>query len=382
MLKIGILTYHGGINYGTILQGYAVYTLVKDTFPNANIEFINIKYYRNILRPQIPQTNCKGVVNDFKCIRKFRQFFKENFNFTQDKLYTKDSSKAWEFIKHSNYDIIFVGSDTILEFKSFHKGSSVPFYWLPPTIKAKKFFIAASSRNLSYNDLTSLQLEILKSSIKDFTFLGVRDKATFQLISKIDPYSKKKMKIIPDPTFSLKIDYKYAEKYNKNKKFNFNNKPIVCLHLVKYEPWAKPLANFLRGKGYIVASLKPIPYADILINDLGPFEYTGIMKYFKLVITERFHDSVFCFKNKTPVITYTPGNFYNNDAGESKYTSLFELFNMGDSLFCDRNSVSFDRIIDKIDITLSNYNKVYINSKLEQLKLQLNQFMKEVQELV
>jgi len=382
MLKIGILTYFGGLNYGTNLQGYAVYTLVRKTFPNANIEFIKLEYKKKILRPYLAQTNWNGVLNDFKRIRKFRKFSKENFNFTQDKLYTKDSSKAWEFIKHSNYDVIFVGSDTLLEFKSFHKGPSVPFYWLPPTIKAKKFFIAASSRNLSYNDLTSLQVEILKASIKSFSFLGVRDEATFQLISKINPYSKKKMKIIPDPTFSLEIDYKHVEKYIKNKKIDFNNKSVVCLHLVKYEKWTKPLTKLLRSKGYIIASLRPAPYADILFNDLGPLEYTGIMKYFKFVITHRFHDSVYCFKNKTPIITYTPGNFYNNDAGESKYTSLFKLFNMEDSLLGDRISVNMEKIIDKMDRTLTCYNSDFVVLKLEELKNQLNQFMSEIKQLI
>lgn len=381
-MKIGILTYYGGLNYGTTLQGYAVYNLIKEYFPNSYVEFIAVRDFQEPMRPCVRQTTIRGFINDLHSIRKFKNFIKVNMDFSKDKLYTKNFDEAINYINDQNYDAIFVGSDTILEFKSYHKGSSIPFYWLAPEIKAKKFFISASSRNLSYDNLSPSQIKKLLDSVRDYALLGVRDDATYRLIYKLAPNMRKKLKIIPDPTFCLDVDYKYVEDYIQKKRIDTLYRPIACIHTLKNDKWSKKLAESLKNKGYIVASIRTLPYADILLNDLGPLEYMGIMKYFKIFITHRFHDSVFCFKNKTPVVTYTPSSKYDNIAGESKYTSLFKIFNMNDSLITQRDLLNSEKIIDKMEHTLSIYDKDFVDTKLVELKRKLHEYMIEVRKCI
>ena len=125
--------------------------------------------------------------------------------------------------------------------------------------------------------------------------MGVRDEATFRLLSHFTVPGDDRLQIIPDPTFTFEIDYRYIEDYIIQRKLIFK-KPIVCLHLLRSTKWASTLADYFRQEGYIIASLRPAYYADIIFTDLLAFEQIGLYRYFDLVITHRFHDSIFSIK--------------------------------------------------------------------------------------
>lgn len=376
-MKIGILTYFGSLNCGVNMQAYAVKKIISRSFPDAEIEFVNLTDRNRFFRPYLRETNLIAFINDFKRIKKFKKFINTNFKFSSQKLVTKNRSEAIEFIIAQNYDYLFVGSDTILEFHEYNLEENIPFYWLSPEIKAKKYLIAASSRNLSLNHLSQKQIKLLHKTINDFTYLAVRDEATYHLICQISSKVKKKLCIIPDPTFDLEIDYTFAKKYIENKKIPVKKK-IAALHLTSKDHWASALAKKLKKHGFITVSFKPATYVDIQLNDLGPLEYIGIMKYFDIVITHRFHDSVFCFKNNTPVITYTPGKQYLNTDGESKYTNLFRLFKMEEFLFNDMSILNADIIFDRSMILLEKHKSHDINEVLINLKQELDNFIKNI----
>jgi hypothetical protein len=255
---------------------------------------------------------------------KYRKFFKENLTLSQDKLISPNLNDSLEFIRRQNYDAIYVGSDTLLELKRARK-DELTAYWLNNGLKTRKFLLAASSHNVTFEALSDHQREQMQQTIADFSLLGVRDEATFRLLSHFTRPDDERLRIIPDPTFTYEIDYSHIERYFKRRNLSFD-KPVVCLHLLRDSQWGSTLAAYFRKEGYIIASLRPAYYADVILTDLSPFEQMGVYRYFQLVITHRFHDAIFCLKNLTPVIVFPEQATDVTPFGESKHQSLLRAF--------------------------------------------------------
>lgn len=376
-MKIGILTYFGDLNSGTNLQAYSLQEAIKNKHgEDCIVEILNYHPWNRIKEwhPYMTSISAKGLINDINRLIKYRRFIDENLNLTRKRIVSKNPKKIWDLIKQYNYDSIYIGSDTLLELDRY-KSDQISAFWLPREINTKKFLIAASAKNLEYDNLSEFQKGRIEDSINSMDLLGVRDEATARLIKNFISNDDERLQIVPDPTFSYKIDYRNVEKYLLKKDIDLN-KPTICLHLTKETEYSFQLADSLRKKGYQIASLRPAYYADILLNDLSPLELIGIFKYFKAVVTHRFHDSIFCFKNQTPVITIPVTFNYTNSFNESKYTSLFKTFGVyKTNLINTKEENTVDNIINLLEKTIYEFPKKQIEIKLEELYLLFNQYV-------
>jgi exopolysaccharide biosynthesis predicted pyruvyltransferase EpsI len=242
-------------------------------------------------------------------------------------------------------------------------------YWLSPIIECKKILLAASARNLTYEFLTNQQKIDIQNSISGFSLCGVRDDATYRLLSHFIS-SKEKLQLIPDPTFTLEIDHQSVDEYLRRRKYNFK-KPTICFHLSKNEHWGKQLSVLLKNSGFQIASFRPNDYSDIILNDLSPLEQLGIYKYFQLMITNRFHDTIFCLKNNTPMITFPFNDEYITNYGESKYYSLLKEFDLLNSNYIKKKSrISSELLFGMVNNAIEDFNqkKLSIQLKIEENK--------------
>lgn len=376
-MNIGVFTVFGEGNFGVNMQSSTVYNKIAEKYPDSNVEFINVQPRdKDFFRVGMKRMCVKSVLNDIKKINKCKSF-KNGFSYSNNKLVTKKYSEAIEFIKNINYDMIFVGSDTILKFYDFHVDGNVPYFWLSEKIKAKKILIAASSCNTSINDLDEKSKNILRNSINDFDKIGIRDEATKTLISNVVPEREEGIVIIPDPTFAFEIDYRYAEEYIRNSKIR--DEKWVFLHPLANDRWVERFCELCHNDGYKVASMKKYNGIDLLINDIGPLEHAGIFKYFEFVVTPRFHDSVFAFKNHVPVVCVYSKKKYSNENGDSKYTNLFSYFGYKDSgLINSDNNVDGDFVYEKSIGMLNSYNKDNVSSVLSELRSRFNKYVASV----
>lgn len=365
-MKIGIMTYFHGVNPGTNIQAYATFLNVKEAYPESTVEVINYTYKRNIDRPHLVNVSIQSIINDIIRIRKYRNFKQRNLVFSKERLLSTNYNSVIDFIKQQSYDRIFVGADTLLELNRVTDG--ITPYWLSEKIKAKKILLAASAKNVTYENLTNNQHALIKNTIFDFTLMGVRDEATYRLIDSFLSTDQKNLLIrISDPAFTLPIDYSHIEKYIQDKKIDFS-KPTICFHVKRDDFWAIETAKKLKEMGYQIVSFRPERFADILLNDLGPQEYMGIFKYFSLMITNKFHDTIFCLKNSTPMLTFPLNDTYANASGESKYSSLLSQFNLLESNFIPiRSTITPSMIISKSDnaITAVHLKREIIKQQVE-----------------
>lgn len=375
-MKIGILTYYGDLNCGTNLQAFSTLKAVKSIYPNDCVEIIPFHGFKPDIHPYFSNCTIKSLLNDWTRIRKYQQFKKQQLEVKSDRI-IQSPVQALAYIKSRHYDIIFIGADTLLELNRLpQQYDGLSAYWLSPEIKAKKILLAASAKNVEYDKLSPKQKADMATTLRDFSAFGVRDEMTRQLISHFVPDDK--IEQIPDPTFYLDIDYKPIQSYLQKKRFHIPQK-CVCIHCYRTDRWAGTVASQLKTQGYTIASFRPMPWADIVLNDLSPLEQAGIFRYFHFIITHRFHESIFALKNKIPVLLYvSEETSLKTSNGDSKYSDLMKLFNLYPSNIIDSGTINAERILSQIPIAIDAYNKNQqaVDTTLQQLSERYINFIK------
>ncbi len=385
MKKIGILTYFWSNNPGTFLQAYSTCEAIRNRFPNDQVELVDLRYFRSYFLPRSLRTHLTvgTFIRDLKRYSIYKEVQKNYLETSSERIVTQDNKRAWEFIEKQRYDLIVVGSDTVLQFLPFHfRGDSVPPYWLPPEICCKKAMCAASVRALTIEQLSPNQQKTCIESVNSFDLIGVRDDATYALARNLGLKDESKLHMVPDPTFSYDIDYTFVETLMRKKNLDFS-KPIVALHLPRILKPATELIAYYKSKGFQVISLCVAKCEIPCLTDISPFEWAGIFKYCRLVITYRFHDTLFSLKNLTPVISLAWNRKYITDRGHSKYYSLLKQFGLHSTNLV--NSVGLDdasKIIEIADKAMRNFDERVVECVLEQLRGQYNTFVDKISDLL
>jgi Polysaccharide pyruvyl transferase len=383
-MKIGILTYtREYANLGTNMQAYCTLQAIRRAYPDSQVELVDYCPTSPSRRPYLTHISLHSIKLDYRRFRKYDDFFACNLAFSREALTTTALKRVLEFIRRQRYDVVYVGSDTVLEIKRGCKDALTP-YWLDSSISSTKILAAASSFNVTYETLSKHQQDLMQASIDAFALLGVRDDATFRLLSRFTTPGDPRLQIVPDPTFTYDIDYRYIEQYMARNRLSFP-RPLVCLHLLRDSYWAADLATAFRKAGFIVASLRPARYADVIFTDLSPFEQIGLYRYFSLVVTHRFHDAIFCLKNLTPVLAFPPQLSDVTSYSESKIDSLFRVFGVESSCYIsNKDGVSAKSILDRYPCAISQVveGRPRIIPLLREQKARYQQFIDMSRQLV
>lgn len=323
-MKIGLLTYYGDLNCGTNLQAYATLLAIRKAYPNDEVEIIPFHGFRLRMMPYKTFSPI-NIYHDLLRFRKYAAFKKEQLEVLHDCVIT-DVDKALQYIAARKYDVIYVGADTLLELDRLPKGyDGISTYWLKD-VRAKKILLAASSKNVSFEQLTDKQKADLKIAASQFAHIGVRDRATMSLFECLCE-NRARIEYVPDPTFTYEIDYSYIERYLKHRKIQIPSKSVF-IQFYGDDGWLDDEVKELKQHGYTIITNRGIFWSDIVLIDMSPLEQVGLYKYVSFVITPRFHDGVFCMKNHTPVLIYVKSGKVMITHGESKHISLLKDFGL------------------------------------------------------
>lgn len=374
-MKIGLLTYYGDLNCGTNLQAFASLKALREHYPCDEVEIIPFHAFNNHTRPYLTHATPTSLVRDYRRIREYRNFKARELGVSKDIVIT-NIEKALQHIRQRNYDIIYVGADTILELDRLpHDCDRITAYWLSPEIKARKILLAASCKNTEYEKLLPRQRDLLDAAINDFAAWGIRDITTHNLLSNF--IEEQKIELLPDPTFTLDIDYTPIEKYLDRNHIDIPRKTI-CFHTYRTDTWAPQVAAQLRAQGYTIASLRPAPWADIVLNGLSPLEQLGVYRYFSLIITHRFHDSIFALKNGIPPLTYVADASYTTHQGHSKCSSLIRDFDLYPLHIIEQPAqLTAQSFVQKAEEIINSYDKHKneVAKKIEQFAQRYHHFI-------
>ena len=187
---------------------------------------------------------------------KYRKLEQQVFSYTPTiDLFDYDIDKAKSILR--KYDLVVVGSDTILE-KVTGGSQQLGLNWGSSELcNAPHVFFAASASPANFANDKSL-LERLKLIADKFIYIGLRDGLTVDLFTN-------KMRVNtpvykqPDPSYYLDInEFQLPEFYVRKLK----GKKIAFYNFSPNFPYRKELADLIRRKGYTVASSVYNPYAN------------------------------------------------------------------------------------------------------------------------
>ena len=365
-MKIGLLTYYGDLNCGTNMQALSTFQALRKAYPQDEVEIIPFHGFRARMMPY-KTFSPKLIWDDVKRFKKYYDF-KKNLLHVQHDVIIKDVKAALQYIASRNYDVIYVGADTLLELDKLEPGyDGISAYWLKD-VKAKKVVIAASSKNVSYEKLTDKQKMDLKSAASQFSYIGVRDRATVTLFEHLVGKDKK-IEYIPDPTFTYDIDYSYIDNYLQKKNVVVPKKSVF-IQFYGDDYWLADVAKDLKQRGYTLITNRGVVWSDIVLVDMSPLEQVGLYKYVSFVVTHRFHDGVFCMKNHTPVLIYVKFSKILMTGKESKHVSLLKDFGLYPQAFLGAldSGGELKNVWNSYQEVLKVFDEERIDAKLQQNK--------------
>ncbi len=305
-MKIGILTFHGAHNYGSMLQNYALQQAIKQLDGSLQPVTINLRNKAqddmyNIFKPFREFQDKRRYL--FKIImspwrkqleRKqqlFEEFLSENISLTPlvrtgneipdiDDIttYITGSDQIWNFTAHDfdwSYLLDFVADDSDIKRISY-----------APSMGPKP----------SIDTLSADEKKKAEKLLKKFTAISVRESKTADVIKELGKLNCLPL-VLPDPTLLLTAetwaDIARKPAGLKAEKYIFLYNPYFLPEV--YEQ-AKE-ASRITGLKVITSTLAPktiLPSKDFMkILEVGPREFLYLVKNAEYVIGRSFHVAVF-----------------------------------------------------------------------------------------
>ena len=351
MKKIGIITFHRAINYGAVLQMYALYTLL--TKKNNDVKIIDYdnsgikSEYSIISKNKTIKANMKDILKNVlfygkitRRKRKFATFLKDNFKFTKY-CCNEDSLKELD----GKFDFCITGSDQVWN-PNITNGIDNA-YFLGFCHKTKKISYAASFGSLN----------VLKNNFDNFIMkMNSLDKVSVRengIAEYINNNSNLEVTATLDPTLLLsQQDWinVLSKKYNNKKKY-------VFLYSVGDKKEAQKELCYKVAK--IISEKEKLDIVDYsLINSKGminsydddPFEFLSAINNAEYVVASSFHGAIFSiiFNKKMWIAA-------NNNTGIRVY-NLMDKFGLSNRIinqdFKDEDlikDIDFKKINNKLD---------------------------------
>ena len=336
-MKIGIITFHRAVNYGAILQAYALSRYINDNYGDASIidyrpRYMQQRYAVFNLKRNLSKNVFRMVGNfldEFVCIAQRR---KRNILF-QNFLDEKISLSGMD----SRYDIVFLGSDQI--WNPVLTGKSIdPVDW-GQNITAKKICTYAPSMD-TCNMGFDMQVD---KYLKSFAAISVRELSLKNFLKlNYDVEST----VVCDPVF-LHDDSFWA---NECISGHPTGTPYALLYLVR-APNAviKKVKEFCRIKKVDLVVISNDSHFNIGNTVIAsPAEFLNYIYHAEYVFSTSFHATAFSIIFKKRFNTFALNNANSRVADLLNIVGLSEyLISVEDSINCDKTA-DYDEAGEKL----------------------------------
>lgn len=331
-MKVGIMTVTHSLNYGAVLQAYALWKFVSDLGIDAELINLYLPSHKDYVKSNkyVPYRQTvslsAAVKNGLRPIihaifgpagyskiaaKRFKDFTIGNIKFGRI-YYGPDEI----FADPPAYDLYIAGSDQI--WNPSQPYSLAPYFLSFVLNGGKKISYAAS---IGILNLTEKEKEDFKRWLQTFDTISVRESSALALLKGLVP--GKQIFRMPDPTFLIDRD-----EWSKVLKEPNIKQPYVLLYTLG---WQKDLIRYCKNISLklnmplVVLSLLQKKHGRYIIErTAGPQEFLGYIKNADLVITDSFHGTVFS-------LILGVKNFYSYVAKSNQRGSrLFELLEQFD----------------------------------------------------
>lgn len=355
-MKIGILTLVPYDNYGGILQGYALQTILERRGHEAIIlrtKLYNwVPFRRRILRiiwwikdryiHKKAGVSCliPGTYLDYR-VKRIKPFIDKHIHFSREFSSTKD---LYRYQQDEKYDCFVVGSD-----QTWRPSLSPDLYhmfcdFLPEESNKKRIAYAASF-GVDKNEFNDEQLNKCRSLLRRFKAVSVREESGISLCRDLFGVNAKH---VLDPTMLLDKD-DYLALINGYKPINEN------VDLMQYIFFFNHEENDIIAKTSDLLGLEPVNlmtrYFLNQVTDktmlpdaqLMPVEeWISAYSRAKFVLTDSFHGTVFCIIFNRPFLCVSP-------VAVARFKSLLSVYGLEDRLVMRVSEVTEELLSKPID---------------------------------
>lgn len=335
-MKVGILTFTEGYNYGNKLQNYALLTYLKNNF-QCEVKTVNnciaqgsrLRKAKLLLTWSVPS---KKHYMYWKRLIRFKKFNKTYLNFTTERL-TAESKNFLEV------DCFVCGSDQIWN----------PHYY--GNINLLTGNLPVPKRSISYAASFGVN-QIPKEKRKDFSkalgnleAISVREDQGVNICRELG-YIDCRVNI--DPTFLLSRDewLKVIKKPN----LHLPEKYVVTYFLGSIE---KSVDEYIKNycEKNTLQRIDLNSTSALKWFDITPFEFLYLIKNAEFIFTDSFHASVFSIIFGKKFLTAE--RVANNNKMGSRIDTLFSIFS------CENHRMNnFDGNMDELELDESKIENV------------------------
>lgn len=356
-MKLGILTFHRALNYGAVLQTYALQTILGKL--NNNVEIIDY-------RPEFNEKRFKK--------KKLSQIITPKnlyFTFFRNGYITHDPKPFYNFRKSflnvsesiavstselnsilNDYDAIICGSDQIWNLACTENDIN---YFLPFELnKCKKISYSAS---FGVDSITPDTEKLIKNALNDFNSISVRETAGVKIASNI---TNKDVLETLDPSMLLDIS-----DWSKIKDDSIlpTNKYLLIYLMSEDKELLSYARKIAKQKGLEIIYINNRLFKSFGMSNLSnitPEQFISLFINCSYVITNSFHGTCFSIiLNKDFNIKLIPRSIAN-----SRLKGILNNFNLSDRIIND------DVVVDNIDFSM-------VNKILNSLRFSSMKFIKD-----
>ena len=302
LMKIGIVTFTYGDNYGQRLQNCAVQEILKGyandvvTIPQSKIRNRGIVFFKNIYKYFI---NGEMVLS----ILRHRSFGKFDFQFIK---YNRYSVIRGKLTNEGEFDFFVAGSDQIWSPFSPDVNSTM---FLTFTDKKKRI---ALSPSISAEVIPEEQREKYKKYFEGFSHLSVREDKGAEIIKEL---TGRDASVLIDPT--LMHSATFWNKYIKAP-ISFKNGKYACCYFLGTPQKAEKIREICKKYGLNRIDI----LGDKKYKVLGPQEFLYLIKNASVVITDSYHGCIFsCIFHIPFILCEREGTNINMN---SRFSTLFK----------------------------------------------------------
>lgn len=321
-MNVGIITFHNAINYGAVLQTYALQTSLQ----NLNCDVHVINYINNKIVGKNEKPSLRDYRNPLKYLNDSYMYGIYQAKRKQIVRFSDRYIKKTSIVEKNNiqkiaekFDVVFTGSDQVWNDKI--TGSDDTYYL--NFIPGKKRFSYAAS--IGSNTIPTENIPRVKKLLADFNKISVRESSAVEALkTQLDISAVQ----VLDPTLLLtKNDYiSLAEYPQEQEKF-------VLLYMLVYSETllksAKKKAEQLGISVFCInASGKRIK-GVVDKSFVGIEEWIGLFLQAEFVFTNSFHGTVFSINFQCNFNVELPPAKIN---ASSRITDVLKLFNLEDQL--------------------------------------------------
>ena len=364
MKKIGIITFHRAINYGAVLQVYALQQKViglgfdAEIIDYGLIGAVNAPFARKNILQKLLNSIVRPMNFIWRLVRRIESvLFKKDMEkqaaafsaFERDHL--KMSTNAYHTDKdlegvEAFYDGIITGSDQV---------------WNPLITQSDMVyflnFVGDNNKKISY--APSFGSDSIPEDLKDpiaheinkIKYLSVRERTGAEIIKSI---SNREAQIVLDPTLLLR-----GEEWMENIPENKINVPYIFCYALLNDPEISRFCKHLsKVTGYKIVRLslyhdsfqRTNEYFDTsttYVNDSGPLEFLSYLSNASIVVTNSFHGTVFSINFKKDFFVLLP------EHSVERIVNTLDLYGLSDRILKNGSEVPA-----KNDIEI-DYSKVW-----------------------